>query len=292
VRDYYATILKRARSDTLRFLREQIVVEAVIAIAAVVVATALARFWQHQPVRQILASGILALATLGLVVLLVFTWNLMWAPANLAREDEQERAKLREKITDLEEAQRRKALTEALTIEKEHRWCQPQPGGPTLGAYLGFKCSNQTDHDILNCRIRLESLQYWVEESRIWIRPDWFNALLLAWSFNDGGGDTKTIGARSNRTCDLVCYESKSDTHATIAAAQERLRQGNQLGFGTWQVRCNVEAEGHLPVELEAAFVWEPRNTPVGQLRKLEFVEQLDGGAEGCPNAEASAACP
>jgi hypothetical protein len=292
VRDYCTTVLKRARSDTLRFLREQIVVEALIAIAAVVLATAVARFWQHQPVPQILASGILALASLGLVVLLVFTWNLMWAPVNLARENEQERVKLREKITDLQEAQRRKALIEALTIENEHRWWRPQPGGPTLGAYLGFKCSNQTDDDILNCRIRLESLQCWEEESRIWISPHWFSALLLAWSFNDGGGDTKTIGARSNRTCDVVCYESKSDTHATIVAAQEGLRQGNQVGFGTWRVRCNVEAEGYLPVELEAAFVWEPYNTPAGQLRKLEFIELSDRQAERSPNGEPSGVYP
>ena len=172
-------------------------------------------------------------------------------------------------------------LSDLVSIERDQRWWQPTPR--VLGKYLGIRCRSQTDQDIMNCRIRLESLEYWVDRSRVWIRPEWFNPLLLAWSFNDGGGSMQTIGAHANRTCDLVCYESKDASSATIIAAEERLRQANQLQFGKWQATLHIEADGCLPVTLQAVFFWEPENTQVGELRKLEFAEFMLLDMEGSP---------
>ena len=167
-------------------------------------------------------------------------------------------------------------LASVLTIEEDERWWIPQRGGPVLGKYLGIKFSNISDqqdvpHDVQNCRIRLESLEYWGDSTQAWFRPPWFNPLLLAWSFNDGGGAEKTIGAGSSRSCDLVCYESQEYSHATIVAAEHRLRPANHIWFGRWHVRCHVEADGWLPVDLDADLIWQPRDTEVGQLRTLEF---------------------
>lgn len=165
----------------------------------------------------------------------------------------------------------RQHLSDLVRVEEDARWDRPLPGGPTLGRTLGLKVVNLTDGEITNCSVRLEALEFWGEDSQQWFQPEWFSPLLLAWSFNDSGGASKTIGPRSNRTCDLAAYERQDATHAIIIAAEDRLRERNQIQFGTWRAACKIEADSCLPSDSVAVFDWEPENTQVGQLRRLEF---------------------
>ena len=172
-------------------------------------------------------------------------------------------------------AERRTAhqqLSDLLRVEEDARWDRPLPGSPALGRTLGLKVVNLTDGEITNCSVRLEALELWDEDSQQWLQPEWFSPLLLAWSFNDGGGASKTIGPRSNRTCDLAAYERQDATHAIIVAAEDRLRERNQIQFGTWRAAYKIEADGCLPSDSIIVFVWAQKNTQVGQLRRLEFV--------------------
>ncbi len=161
-------------------------------------------------------------------------------------------------------------LCDLVDTTPDPRWLRGQPGGPVLGRYLGIKFDNKRQRDLVNARLRLESIEQWLPQSQTWHAPEWFSPLLLVLSFNDGGGDTTTIGVGENRTWDLVCYESEGDTHAKILAAQDALRTPNQIRFGKWRVRCRLAADGCRPCDVEATFDWNATDNLPGRILNFD----------------------
>lgn len=153
----------------------------------------------------------------------------------------------------------------------EERWIRDQPGGPSAGRYLCVKVENTDASDLVNCRLRIERIEQWLVQSNVWFEPEWFHPLLLAVSFNDGGGDSTTLSPRANRTWDLVAYESPNDTHAKIIAAQHELRTANGLRFGRWRANLRLEADGCQPHDLIVEFMWETREDAL-QGRSLRYL--------------------
>ena len=164
-------------------------------------------------------------------------------------------------------------LINELSITEEQRLVRKSGTATELtGKYLGIRCKNRGDTDITNCRIRLEKLEEWNPSWTLWHSR--FDPVTLAWSLNDGGGQTQMIGPRANRMCDLVCYEGEETDHALIVTADPSLRSDRSLEFGRWKATCRVEADGYLPVTIEATFIWEARKLigPVTAARNLEFL--------------------
>jgi len=123
-------------------------------------------------------------------------------------------------------------LCDLVVAKEQHRWTREAPGGGDVGAYLCLVVQNTSNRDLVNCRLRLERVLEWLDQSQGWYVIDWFNALVLAVSLNDGGGATTTIVSGGNRTWDVVAYESERDTHLKVIAAQEALRASNRLTYG------------------------------------------------------------
>jgi hypothetical protein len=129
----------------------------------------------------------------------------------------------------------------------------------------------------------LERLERWLPKEQRWYAPERFSPLTLAWSANDGGGAAMSIGPLSSRACDLICYERQDARHATILAADHRLREQHSLRFGTWRAHVRFDADGYLPFDVEATFVWEGAAESGVSYRRFEFVELRSLGTPATP---------
>jgi len=169
----------------------------------------------------------------------------------------------------------RRMLADLLAVTQQERTI-PKAGSTSeiTGRYLGIRCENRGNQDILNCRIRLEDLKEWLPSFRWW-QPTNQSPVLLAWSLHDGGGSTQTIGPGANRTCDFICYETDDAERALLVTADASLRASSGVGFGRWRAICTVEADGgYHPIKFTATFIWEVRELrgPVKAERNLEFL--------------------
>ncbi len=161
-------------------------------------------------------------------------------------------------------------LCDLVAVDGAIRWDRGQPGGPLRAKYLVVNIENTSKRDLVNARLRLETIEQWLPQSNSWYPPEWFSPLFLVISFNDGGGDKTTIGAGESRTWDLVCYESESDTHVKILAAQPELRTPNQIRFGKWRVLCRFAADNCGTCDIEGAFDWDYTDVIPGRILNFE----------------------
>ena len=94
---YYRQILKAAQRETCKLIREQVLIEMVIMVAALLLSMASGPSGLAKALVVFGATGGVLLAAVGLL----FLWSVAWAPVNLEREDRKRIAEL-EKLTSNE----------------------------------------------------------------------------------------------------------------------------------------------------------------------------------------------
>lgn len=125
------------------------------------------------------------------------------------------------------------------------------------GKYLRIKFTNTSNSVDLVCHARLEQLQLSKSADGWFSDPTWFSPGLLWWAKGDGGSDTARLGRGANRSCDVACYESRDDQKAKIVWADDTLRSPGVLFSAYWRVTVRLEAEGFMPVDVEAVIRWQ-----------------------------------
>jgi hypothetical protein len=148
----------------------------------------------------------------------------------------------------------RPALHEIIRIKGEEK--PTVIDGTYRGKYLRIKFTNTSTSIDLVCHARLESLQFSKSADGSFDQPTWFSPGLLWWAKPDGGSDTVRLGRGTNRSCDLVCYESRDDERAKIVWADHTLRTPGVLFEAYWLVAIRLEAEGFMPLDLAAVVRW------------------------------------
>jgi hypothetical protein len=142
------------------------------------------------------------------------------------------------------------ALSEALTIGPIDQFITDPLTGNRQGNMLGIKCTGQAT-EVVDCRIRVESLSIRSDDGTQWYSRDWFTPTDLHW---DGGSITHTFQLGAVRIAELVTVQ----TGPIMPQATVPLGEAHHvLDFqGTYRAVICVEARGYAVHRLTAEFMW------------------------------------